>query len=105
VSEGAVPPIVGAGLDKLLRCGTLAGNWRIDSAWPNEDGSGVRVAFVGPRGLAATLLLHAPAPGRIAGKWEFQPGQEAAQRSLAMAVAALLRPSAHTAAASRAEPG
>jgi MoaA/NifB/PqqE/SkfB family radical SAM enzyme len=97
VGEDAVPAILNAGLEKLLRCGTIAGNWRVDAAWPERDASGVRVAFVGPRGLAATLLLHTPSPGRIAGKWEFQRGQEGAQRSLAIAVAALLRPSPRSA--------
>lgn len=97
VVDETVPAIVNAGLEKLLRCDTIAGNWRIDTTSPSEDASGVRVAFVGPQGLGATLLLHTPSPGRIAGKWEFQPGREGAQRSLAIAVAALLRPSARTA--------
>jgi MoaA/NifB/PqqE/SkfB family radical SAM enzyme len=99
VTEQTLPAILHAGLDKLLRCGTIAGNWRVDATWPNEDASAVRVAFVGPQGVGATLLLHTPSPGRIAGKWEFQAGQEGAQRSLALAVAALLRPTARTVAA------
>ncbi len=94
IGEDAVPAIVHAGLERLLRCGTLAGNWRVDGAWPNAEGTGVQVAFVGPEATRATLFLHAPQPGRIAGKWEFQSGQDQAQRSLAVAVATLLRPSA-----------
>lgn len=101
VGKDAVPANINAALDKLLRCGTIAGSWRIDAAWPSEDGSGVRVAFVGPQRAAATLLLHAPSPGRIAGKWEFERGQARAQaqRSLAVAVAGLLRPSERSAVA------
>ncbi|MFV8752529.1 radical SAM protein [Nannocystaceae bacterium ST9] len=106
VAEGAVPTNVHAALGKLLQRGTIAGNWRIDGAWPNEDASGVRIAFVGPRGVAATLFLHAPAPGRIAGKWDFlatdrgknRRGHDQAQRSLAVAVADLLRPGEREAA-------
>lgn len=93
IDESALAPIVHAGLRKLLQNGTFAGAWRIDGAYPSEDASSVRVAFVGPQGVGATLLLHTPQPGRIAGKWEFQPGGQQAQRSLALAVANLLRPS------------
>ncbi len=99
--HSSAPRVVQAALEKLLQCGTIAGNWRVDAAWPSPDASGVEIGFVGPLGAAATLRLHAPEPGRIAGKWEFQVrGRESdlIQRNLAVAVAGLLRPSSARAA-------
>lgn len=89
-----VPPVVQAGLRRILQAGTIAGRWRVDTTWASDEPVGAQVAFINPDGGAATLLLHTPQPGRLAGRWSFGKGHEAAQRQLALAITSLLRPTA-----------
>lgn len=97
----ALAPAIRAGLVRVvqheLEHGSIAG-WQVHStvARPPAGLGGATVAFAGPGGIEAKLHLSSPAgaPGKVAGRWEFGRGHEQAQRQLAMAVTALLRPPA-----------